>query len=767
MTELFLNILTWCFKKVQIPEKFKQIQEELPDSIIVTQSKSLVLRAFLRSIAQRCGWKGEHNLLSPDEKNNKDFLNWVSFNQFIRWKQIKTEEQKSKTFVTLSIFNLRGPVKSLPKHRLDFIDVIFLFLGDKVNSFILGTPINSEAKESLSKLRLERKLKVEFYKNQKIVRGTPFEEIETQCRTVLSGSNYQRELEILSRRQGISKTALNKKARKIFFEIAANPKTLIFRIAAFLCRPFLKQMFSQIITKGIENIPPTVRENATVIVPMHRSHFDYIIMSSEIYNSRLNPPLTAAGINLSFWPFGFFIRSLGGFFVKRNSTGDRLYNIVFKRYVLYLIKRGHLQKFYIEGGRSRTGKMRTPKLGLLSMFVEAYLSGSRKDIAFIPVSLTYENIVEDSAYGKENTGSEKVKESWKAIFAARNLFRKRYGEVVLRFAKPIKISAIINKEDIKHPKEIRQQTKQLAYTLSEEIRAASDISFTSLAFTSLMASPNYGMTIEHLTKSIKNLCRHVEVMKKIDSRIGDFTPSLKKFLSGNEDLILDLPRTGIANLSQYAGESVISIHGNSRFTADFYRNVSTHLFLPSALLATSELIHGKITNSDIDLFRKAFEKEYLLPSTETFRTYIQKAERYLEEEGIINSEKQFFSKSAGIFNPALILGSLQSVLYVYETLQARTKYEENWKMKDIVQELHDDFKSSVYLGKFQRTEAAAKSSIESSISTLRDLGVLLIKDELDDKTIGFVNMDSKELVFIKKANDKILEYLKNTVVDNA
>ena len=160
-------------------------------------------------------------------------------------------------------------------------------------------------------------------------------------------------------------------------------------------------------------------------------------MSSEIYDLRLNPPLTAAGINLSFWPFGFFIRSLGGYFVKR-SAKDRVYNIVLKRYVSYLIKRGHLQKFYIEGGRSRTGKMRAPKIGLLSMFVEAYWKGLRKDVAFIPVSLTYENVVEDSAYGTENTGSEKVKESWKALLGARNILKQRYGEVILRFAKPVK-----------------------------------------------------------------------------------------------------------------------------------------------------------------------------------------------------------------------------------------------------------------------------------------------------------------------------------------
>ena len=100
--------------------------------------------------------------------------------------------------------------------------------------------------------------------------------IDTQCRTTLSGSNYERELSILSKRLGTSEKALHKRAKTIFYEIAANPKTLIFRIATFLVRPLLKHLFSDILTRGEEHIPPTVRDNATVMVPMHRSHFDYL-----------------------------------------------------------------------------------------------------------------------------------------------------------------------------------------------------------------------------------------------------------------------------------------------------------------------------------------------------------------------------------------------------------------------------------------------------------------------------------------------------------
>ncbi|MEZ4754856.1 MAG: 1-acyl-sn-glycerol-3-phosphate acyltransferase [Bdellovibrionota bacterium] len=404
-----IKILTNWFNRVELPFGFKELYENSPNAILVTQTRSIVLKAFLNSVAERTGWDGTNYLNNSNLEILENALNWTSFTELSSW-EATTKEAEGLEFIPLSIFNLRGPLKRLPKHKLGFLDVIFLLCGHSVNSYILGNKLRIDKFDPFSKLRLERKLKVEFYKNQKVVRGTPFETIDTQSRTVLSGVNYQKEISVVSKRLGVSEKKLEKKAQKVFFEIAANPKAIIFRIAALLTRPLLSHLFSDIITKGTEHIAPTVRDNAAVMIPMHRSHFDYMIISSEIYDSRLNTPLTAAGVNLSFWPFGFFIRSLGGYFVKRDVK-DRIYNIVLKRYISYLIKRGHLQKFYIEGGRSRTGKMRRPKIGLLSMFVEAYSRGLRKDIAFIPVSLTYENVVEDSAYGTENTGSAKVKEN--------------------------------------------------------------------------------------------------------------------------------------------------------------------------------------------------------------------------------------------------------------------------------------------------------------------------------------------------------------------
>ena len=126
-----------------------------------------------------------------------------------------------------------------------------------------------------------------------------------------------------------------------------------------------------------------------------------------------------------------------------------------------------------------------------------------------------------------------------------------------------------------------------------------------------MASPRYGLSDKQLTLAVKNLCRLIGVMKQVDPRIGDFTPSLEGFLAGNQDLVLDLPRTGIAVNKTFASHTVVSVPGTRRFTADFYRNATSHLFLPAAILAASELYDGNISLEQSEIFRKCLQREYL------------------------------------------------------------------------------------------------------------------------------------------------------------
>jgi glycerol-3-phosphate O-acyltransferase len=147
----------------------------------------------------------------------------------------------------------------------------------------------------------------------------------------------------------------------------------------------------------------------------------------------------AAGINLAFWPFGSIARRGGAFFIRRKVKGDRVYTAVLRAYVKYLLRERFPQKFYVEGGRSRTGKLLFPKTGLVSMEVDAWVDGAADDVIFVPIAIDYEKLIEASSYVRELAGGEKEKESLGGLLGAVRVLTRRYERLYVQFDEPISV----------------------------------------------------------------------------------------------------------------------------------------------------------------------------------------------------------------------------------------------------------------------------------------------------------------------------------------
>ena len=152
--------------------------------------------------------------------------------------------------------------------------------------------------------------------------------------------------------------------------------------------------------------------NEVVYVPCHRSHMDYLLMSYIIYHQGYALPHIAAGINLNIPVVGRFLRKGGAFFIRRSFGGNALYTVVFMKYLAAIMARGHSIEYFIEGGRSRTGRLLHPKTGMLSMTVRSFLRDPVRPVVFVPVYFGYERIVEANTYISELSGAPKKKESW-------------------------------------------------------------------------------------------------------------------------------------------------------------------------------------------------------------------------------------------------------------------------------------------------------------------------------------------------------------------
>lgn len=768
LRRIILFLFSRYFSIVRVPSSFSTISNDPDSYVVITPGSSLVLQAMLLSFARRSGLEGIALANSSPRVSNRRFVRWISIEDEDGLSDL-VKSESTANFSTLNIFRSRGPVKNNPRYRMSIWQQAGLLVACRFLLIIFGKPVALTHQDEVHKKLLVRRLKLDFYRNLKLVRGTPFQSIDAQANVILSGAEFEREIKIIATRMGRSERSVRDMARRAFFKMAANPIAPIYWIASPLVRFFTARLFSEVSAHGMEQLAEAIRENTVVLVPMHRSHLDYVILGFKLYDANLNPPVVAAGVNLNFWPFGFLIRSLGGYFIKRDARHDRIHAMLIKRYVTYLIKRGHLQEFFIEGGRSRSGKMAQPKLGLLSTMVNGFLKGVRRDILFIPVSFTYENLMEDEVFGDENTGRSKTKENLFSLLAARELFRRKYGEVIVRFGPAISLNNFVStleRKDLSKRLDSRHIVGKLASTVSQNIRDQSDISLTSLAYSALMMSPRYGLLASELSQQVKNLAYLAKLVVSSLNFHAQCTNSLEHFLNGRESILSDLVRARIVTQTRFLDSEAFVIPGKRRFTADFYRNSSVHLFFIPSLMSLLELMYGEISLKDALRFHHILGFEFQLGSREEFEEQFKKLCSSMKTSGILvesGSKLVFAERNPGIFIPNLLAANLQSLLWIYMNLEKRVEQPEESSeppaylgsigYNNLMNQLLSGFKTAAYLGYFTRTEAASQSALAVALESLRSRETISIDESKpSDRRVLLLKRDQDVIDLLKCAN---------------
>ena len=264
------------------------------------------------------------------------------------------------------------------------------------------------------------------------------------------------------------------------------------------------RMFSavEVDQAGIERLRELAKEGTLVLLPSHKSHMDYVLLAWILYRHKLPMPVIAAGDNLNFFPVGPIFRRAGAFFIRRKFSGDRLYSAVVDAYVRRLLKDGSPLEFFLEGGRSRTGKLLPPKLGLLSLVVDAALGVPTRTTWFCPISIGYERFVEEKAFVRELTGGEKQKENVRGFVKSFDALVGRYGRLSVQFGKPLSLADVLREIDDKSqekdlialsPPRRRAIITRLAYRVMNEINAVTAVTPGSLVATSLLAHDKRGL----------------------------------------------------------------------------------------------------------------------------------------------------------------------------------------------------------------------------------------------------------------------------------
>ena len=175
-----------------------------------------------------------------------------------------------------------------------------------------------------------------------------------------------------------------------------------------------------------------------VIVPTHRSYIDFLIVSYVFFSYHIKVPYIAAGVDfLQIFLVNHLLRMTGAFFIKRRIANDFLYQAILTEYIQQLVKDNQFLEFFIEGTRSRTGKVLHPKFGLLSMCTNVYFEGSLPDVSFVPVTINYERVLEGETFPLELLGEHKVKESFSRIIKAVKILKMNFGKIFISIGDPI------------------------------------------------------------------------------------------------------------------------------------------------------------------------------------------------------------------------------------------------------------------------------------------------------------------------------------------
>ncbi|XP_061560095.1 dihydroxyacetone phosphate acyltransferase isoform X1 [Phycodurus eques] len=239
---------------------------------------------------------------------------------------------------------------------------------------------------------------------------------------------------------------LREEASAILDEMAHRLQLGTVRFFAFTLSKVFKTLFRSVCVneEGIQRLQQAIQEHPVVLLPSHRSYMDFLLMSYILYTYDLALPVIAAGMDFMGMKFvGEMLRMSGAFFIRRSFGADKLYWAVFSEYVKTIVKNGYAPvEFFLEGTRSRTAKSLTPKLGLLNIVMEPFVKGEVFDVCLVPVSISYERILEEALYARELLGVPKPKESTSGLFKARKILREDYGSIHVYFGQPVSVRSL-------------------------------------------------------------------------------------------------------------------------------------------------------------------------------------------------------------------------------------------------------------------------------------------------------------------------------------
>lgn len=610
----------------------------------------------------------------------------------------------------------------------------------------MGDPINlQEAIASFEGLddqaiarRVRGALHQHLARETRVVVGPPQKTSERLKVEVMRDRALRGVLAEVSRERGRADSSVEKEARKALKEIAARYSPRAVGIAKIVLDWLFDRIYDgvEVDKEGIDKVVRAAARGPIAVCPSHKSHIDYLVMSTVFYGHGLIVPHIAAGINLSFFPLGQIFRRLGAYFIRRSFKGDRVYSAVLKAYVRKLVKDGWTQEFFVEGQRSRSGKVLMPKFGMLAMQVDAWLDGVRPDVAFIPSWIGYAKIIEAKSYARELGGDEKKPEDLGSLLRAPKVLASRYGRVYIRFDDPISLEQLALQRGFDRENhtdaEKRALVRALGFRIVAGINNVTALTATGLLSSALLSHDRRGLTAPELVDRMSFLLRRVREAGGQTVFPADLPHALDPLHDGPmKEALQVLEKDGVVEVHEAGGEHIFQVAEAQRVTLDYHKNTAMHFFASDALFATAMLTAPSTARDDIrertQALSRLFKQEFIF-EPEPFDVLFERRVAKFVERGILDdADGQLTVTREGTARlrmlADLVVNFVEAYAFANDTLHLLEKGPVD--RREFFKEALARGRASYLAERVRRIESLSKATLENALALFESQQVIV------------------------------------------
>jgi glycerol-3-phosphate O-acyltransferase len=525
--------------------------------------------------------------------------------------------------IPVSVFWGQSPDRETSAWKLLFADswavtgrlrrlVSILILGRKTR-VQFSTPIHlreliEQDKGHERTLRMvQRILRVHFRNQKSAVIGPDVSHRRNLVKGLVHGPQVRQAIIEEAERENISLEKAESQALRYGNEIASDYTYTAIRFLEVVLSWFWNKIYDGIKVNHIEGVQDVAQGHEVIYVPCHRSHIDYLLLSYLLFKNGLTPPHIAAGINLNMPVIGGLLRRGGAFFMRRTFKGNPLYTAVFNEYLHTLFTKGFPVEYFVEGGRSRTGRMLQPKTGMLAITVRSFLRSNRLPVVFVPVYIGYERVLEGRTYLGELRGASKKKESIFDIFKVIGALKQRFGHVWVNFGEPIKLAEFLDGEQPNwreqdygtqfRPAWLNETTGRLGERVAQHLNEAAAINPVNLVALALLSTSKLALDERALSRVLD---LYLALLRSVP-----YSPHTTLPDGNGQALIEYVQKMDLLAEQKDALGKILYLDEQNAVLMTYYRNNVLHIFALPALLASFFQSSARMSREQILRFTRA------------------------------------------------------------------------------------------------------------------------------------------------------------------